>query len=183
MTNLGTALAALSLPILGALGGLLTPSPAPSLPAPAPALNQTAVAHFVAGQTDGLSQVSGTETFTQVGTGTITVTGSVAGLRPTTMYVTVPYFDGGCIPAAGVTAFPSSSFTTDALGSANFTGTVNPKAINPLGTFTVGQTHSVSIRQVLVQGVQVPGLPIGTPTIPNVGAVETCDHAPVVTNQ
>lgn len=150
----------------------------------------TSTARFRAGSgnylttsgTDNLRQVSGSVTFRQTVPGApISASGSLSGLQPNTGYVTVPYKDGACIPAAGVTAFPSAPFYTNATGQVAFSGvTVNPAAINPLGSFNVNQTRSVSVRQLIVSSVTVPGV-ISTPNIPNVGAVEACDRAPVTT--
>jgi hypothetical protein len=128
--------------------------------------------------TDGLRHVSGSETFSQSATGAnLSVSGSVSGLQPNTPYVTVPYKDGECLPLAGVTAFPSTAFVTDANGSATFATTVNAGAINPTGVLDVPDIHSVSVRQVIINGIYLPGL-LKLPTIPNVGAVETCDRHP-----
>ena len=59
---------------------------------------------------------------------------------------------------------------------------VNPTAINPLGTFSVSETKSVSIRQAVITAVAVPGIPVGTPTVPNAAQPKRRGHRkPVVT--
>lgn len=151
----------------------------------------TSTARFRAGSgnyltssgTDNLRQVSGSVKFSQTVPGApISASGSLSGLQPNTGYVTVPYKDGACVPAAGVTAFPSAPFYTNATGQVTFSGvTVNPAAINPLGSFNVNQTKSVSVRQLVVSSVTIPGV-ISTPNVPNVGAVEACDRAPVTSS-
>ena len=187
----------------------LCTAPLALLPLASPALASStsqATAHFRPGsglylagpgQTDGLSQLSGSVTFTQsTSGGTISVSGRVGNLAPNMLYVAVPYKDGICAPVAGVTAFPSGSFTTDGTGTATIPAgvTVNPAAINPAGTINVSEVHSVSIRQVVLTPVPlptVPGYPAGvpagtpvapaqTPTVPNVAAVQGCDRQPVV---
>lgn len=150
----------------------------------------TAVAVFNGGSgnyltsdgTDGLRQVSGVLRFTQAtDDGPITVAGRLTGLAPRTAYVGVPYKDGVCTPLPGVTAFPSGSFTTDKRGRVTVRNVVvNPQAINPAGDFDVDNTRSVSVRQVVVNAVALPGIPVGTPTVPNAAAVEACDRSPLV---
>lgn len=132
--------------------------------------------------TDGLSEVTGNVTFSQSASGAaISASGNLSGLKANTPYVTVPYKDPLCVPAVGLTAFPSKPFTTDANGKVSFSGvTVNPQAILPVGTFDVSQTHSVSVRQVILNSINLGGI-IQIPTIPNGAAVETCDLHPVIT--
>jgi len=120
----------------------------------------------------------GKVTFRQTDFGPITATGNVTGLTPNRAYLTVPYADPVCAPLPGVTAFPSATWTTNANGAASFTVTVNPQAINPLATFTLDQTRSISIREALVPG-QTTG-PVTTPSVPN-PITEACDTAPVLT--
>lgn len=178
---------AVLLALLVGLGALASPAGA------ATSVHRTAT--FVAGSgnyllvpggTDGLSQLGGHVTVTQAKAGApIKVTGVVTGLQATTLYVAVPYKDGECIPAAGLTAFPSGAFVTNASGVARIPAgvTVNPRAINPLGVVNVAQVHSISVRQVVLSARALPplpgypnGLPKGTPTLPNVAAVEGCDR-------
>ena len=131
--------------------------------------------------TDNLRQVGGSIKFTQSGPGApINVSGQLTGLAPNNLYVAVPYKDAVCLPTPGVTAFPSGTFLTNAQGSASVSTTVNPAAFNPAGSFTVPETRSVSVRQALVTSIALPGIPVGTPTVPNGAAVEACDRAPVV---
>ncbi len=132
--------------------------------------------------TDGLRQVGGTLTFTQIGANkAITVNGRLGGLAPRNLYVAVPYKDAVCAPTPGVTAFPSGTLYTDAQGKAVVANvTVNPAAINPAGSFTVSETRSVSVRQAIVTSVALPGIPVGTPTVPNGAQPEACDRSPVV---
>ena len=158
---------------------------------PAAAQAASAVGSFQAGSghhmvvpngTDGLRQVDGQLTFRQNATGPITVNGRLSGLAPSTPYVAVPYKDGACIPTPGVTAFPSGSFLSNAQGVAQPRNVViSPTAVNPLGTFTVGETRSVSVRQAVISAIAVPGIPAGTPTVPNGAQPEACDRTPVVT--
>jgi len=169
----------------------LTAVLAAGLLAPAAAQAATAVGTFDAGSghhmvvpdgTDGLRQVDGQLTFRQTAFGPITVNGRLAGLAPSTPYVAVPYKDGACIPTPGVTAFPSGSFMSNAQGVAQPRNVVvNPSAINPVGTFSVAETRSVSVRQAVISAVAVPGIPAGTPTVPNGAQPEACDRTPVVT--
>lgn len=130
--------------------------------------------------TDGLRQVTGFVVFRQrIDNGTIKVSGHLRGLAPRTRYVAVAYKDAICAPTPGVTAFPSGSFVTDRRGRVTIRNvTVNPAGFNPVGTFDVEETRSVSIRQALVQPISVPGIPAGTPTVPNGAAVEACDRSP-----
>ncbi len=165
---------------------------AAALAAPAPATESaaTADARFRPGSgsfltttgTDGLRQVGGTLRFTQSGTGQpITVNGSLTGLAPRNLYVAVPYKDGVCLPTPGVTAFPSGTFYTDTAGRARVSNVkVDPAAVNPAGTFNVNETRSVSVRQAIVTSVALPGIPVGTPTVPNGAQPEACDRNPVV---
>ncbi|WP_375424047.1 hypothetical protein [uncultured Friedmanniella sp.] len=159
-----------------------------ALPLPAHAASSTATATFRGGSgnylttsgTDANLQVSGQVTLRQAApSAAITASGSLTGLRANTTYVTVPYKDGVCLPAAGVSAFPSGSFTTDGTGSVVFTVSVNPTAISPAGVFDVAQTKSVSVRQVVLSPVNGGGV-VGTPTVPNVAVPEACDRHPVV---
>lgn len=133
-----------------------------------------------AGGTDaGRATVSGQVTFTQAASrAPITAVGHLDGLAANTPYVVVPYKDAECLPLAGVSAFPSGSFTTDSTGAAHFSVTVNPTAIVPTGVFDVAQTKSVSVRQVVIVGTGIGGL-IGVPTVPNVAMPEACDRKPV----
>jgi len=131
--------------------------------------------------TDGLRQVSGTLKVSQASAGApITVRGNISGLAPSTPYVAVPYKDAICLPTPGVTAFPSGSWFTNAAGSASVNVIVNPQAINPAGDFYAIQTKSVSIRQVVIPAIALPGIPAGTPNVPNAAPPETCDRNPVV---
>ena len=131
--------------------------------------------------TDGLRTVGGTLKVAQANAGApIRVTGSVSGLAASTPYVAVPYKDAICLPTPGVTAFPSGSWMTNAQGSATVNVVVNPQAIESRRRLYAIQTRSVSIRQAIVSAVTVPGIPIGTPTVPNAAPPETCDRAPVV---
>lgn len=133
---------------------------------------------FVSGSsTDRLRSVDGKVKFTQPKkNGTITVSGNLSGLEANKLYVAVPYKDGACLPTPGITAFPSGAFQTNGTGAVVIPNgvTVNPKAINPLGTFNVSQTRSISVRQVVIQAVSVPGIPAGTPTVPNIVQPEAC---------
>ena len=84
-----------------------------------------------------------------------------------------------CLPTPGVTAFPSGSWMTNAQGVGQPRNVVvNPAAINPVGTFSVIETRSVSIRQAVISAVAVPGIPAGTPTVPNGAQPEGCDRRP-----
>lgn len=159
---------------------------APSAEAAAPV---RATATFVGGSgsyltgagTDGLRRVSGQVQLRQTKPGaTITARGDLTGLAPTTTYVAVPYRDGFCTPVPGVTAYPSGPFTTDRAGRARFATKVNPRAVNPAGRFDVRDTRSVSVRQVVISSVALPGIPVGTPTVPNVAQPEACDKTPAV---
>jgi len=125
-------------------------------------------------------QLAGSVKFSQAGSGApITVNGRISGLNPNTPYVTVAYIDNVCLPTPGVTAFPSGGFWANSSGVAAVNTTVNPQGVNPVGQFDVIQTESVSVRQVLVSGITVPGTPIVTPNIPNAAPPEACDQAPV----
>ncbi len=161
---------------IAALGLLALPAVAEAAP------RSVAVGQFIPGQTDGLRPVSGSVTFTQVGNGTITVTGRLSGLEPSKGYVAVPYKDAMCLPTPGITAFPTGAFYTDSTGRVRIPAgvTVNPQAINPTGQFTVQQTKSVSVRQIVISAVNLPGIPAGTPTVPNVVRPEACDVSPDV---
>jgi hypothetical protein len=161
-----------------------------ALATPAAARSAVAVGTFDGGSgsflttpdgTDGLRQLDGTLTFRQSGTGPITVNGSLSGLAPSTPYVAVPYKDGVCLPTPGITAFPYGSFFTNANGQVQVRNvTVNPAAINPVGTFSVSETRSVSVRQAVITSIALPGIPIGTPTVPNAAPPEGCDKNPEV---
>jgi len=130
--------------------------------------------------TDGLRQVSGQITFSQNKRGgTITVNGRLSGLEAHRLYVAVPYKDGSCIPLPGITAFPSGTFYTNRNGRAFISGVkVNPTAINPAGSFSVRDTQSASVRQAIVSSVALPGIPVGTPVVPNIVQPEACDKSP-----
>lgn len=121
----------------------------------------------------------GSVTFSQTGNGPITAKGSITGLLPNRAYLTVAYKDGFCAPTPGVSAFPSAPWTTDGNGAATFTTTVNPQAVNPAGQFTVGQTRSISIREVAAGSQQPPAPLPPTPNVPN-PITEACDTNPVV---
>jgi hypothetical protein len=117
-------------------------------------------------------------TFSQpTGGGAITGRVHETGLGPNKAYVVVPYTDGACIPDPGGTAFPSSRFVTDNNGNADASVTVTPNAINPLGQLDLRNVHSISTREVLVNGI-VTG-PINGPNVPT-PITETCDTAPVI---
>jgi len=38
----------------------------------------------------------------------------------------------------------------------------------------------LSIRQVVIPAIGIPGVPAGTPNVPNAAPPETCDRNPVV---
>lgn len=157
---------------------------------PGAASASTAVGTFVGGSgnflttpngTDALRKLNGSLKFDQRKTGPITVNGNLSGLAPSTPYVGVPYKDGVCLPTPGVTAFPSGAFFTNARGEARVRNvTVSPTAINPRGTFSVSETRSVSVRQAVITTVALPGIPVGTPTVPNGAQPEGCDRTPAV---
>lgn len=143
-----------------------------------------AVAEFVGGSgvyltTDGTdgptAQPTGWVTFRQKATGKrITASGRVFGLEPNKSYVVVPYKDANCLPAVGVTAFPSVAIQADRKGRIKFNNRlVNPAGINPAGSFNVAETRSVSVREVVVS---IPGVI----TIPNGAEVKACDESPMV---
>jgi hypothetical protein len=171
--------------VAGAALALLT------VPVTAHAAGSTADATFTArsgfylttdGTDAGVKTIAGHVKFSQAAASApITATGHLTGLRARTTYVTVPYKDAECLPLAGVTAFPSGPFTSDANGTADFSVTVNPTALVPVGAFDVSQTASVSVRQVVVSSLNLGGL-VGTPTVPNVAMPEACDRSPVVTS-
>jgi hypothetical protein len=167
---LATALAALLLPAAGASQA---------------ATSVTRVTGTFTAATDTVKPVGdtnprGTVVFSQpTGGGPITGVVSITGLAPNKAYLVVPYTDPVCAPAPGVTAFPSSRFTTDANGNASATVTVTPNVINPLATLDLRTVRSVSTREVLVQGGQS-----GPITVPNAPwpITEACDTNPGVVN-
>lgn len=166
---------------------VVTPSGSatPTAPASTPATDndlRTASATFTAAN-DSVKPVNdtaprGTTVFSQTGpTGPITGQVSLTGLGASKAYLVVPYTDGGCAPTPGVTAFPSSRFTTDASGAANTSVTVNPAGVNPTGTLDLRNVRSISIREVALAGPSA-----GPTTLPNAPTpvTEACDTAPVI---
>ncbi len=144
------------------------------------------------------SSVRGTLTVQPGTAGNTRVVGDVTGLAANSLFVAVPYSDPRCTPLPGITAFPSGTWFTDATGAAHVDVQVNPRSINPLGSFSSDQTRSVSIRRVVAQSQPIPvgvptnlvtvsvsssltgpvTIPTSTPTVPNVAYVEACDTSP-----
>lgn len=152
--------------VAGAAGALALVTPA-SAAAPTATATFDATTDISPQLVGGETSPAGTAKFTQVGP-KVVMNAAITGLRPFTQYVVVPYKDGACIPAAGITAFPSPFFTTDNVGSAKLVNyAINPAGINPLGALSVPEINSVSIRQVVIT---VLGF-----TIPDASQTEACD--------
>ncbi len=90
------------------------------------------------------------------------------------------YKDGVCLPTPGVTAFPSGGSWCQLGRRGGGQHDRQRAGVKPAGEFDAIQTEAVSVRQVLVSGITVPGTPIGTPNVPNAAPPEACDQAPVV---